>query len=159
MKIFPSNNYIFKIVGEEKETIERLKRRTEMSESLTSQITDKSFRGMIKDNSFKIISSVIGKGAFCVLSGEIINQEGEVKIEINKVFRNLFSLFLCLPIIGFIAQFFSKNEELSMTFLLLILQVLMIRYVFIEFAFRIFSKASLNRLIDVLDISYIEKID
>jgi len=158
MKIFPSNNYIFKIVGEEKETLERLKRRTEISESLTSQITDKSFRGMIKDNTFKIISSVIGRGAFCVLSGEIKNQEGEVTIEINKVFRNLFSLFLCLPMIGFIAQFFSKNEELYMTFLLLILQVLMIRYIFIEFAFRIFSKASLNRLIDVLDISHIEKV-
>ena len=49
MNIFPKSTYTFKIIGEETETIERLKRRTELSESLTSSITDKSFRGIIKN--------------------------------------------------------------------------------------------------------------
>ena len=47
MNIFPKNDYTFKIIGEQKETLERLKRRTEGSESLTSKITDKSFLGII----------------------------------------------------------------------------------------------------------------
>jgi len=158
MKIFPTSCYTFKIIGEEKETLERLKRRTELSESLTSQITGKSFRGIIKDNTFRIISSEIGKGAFCVLTGEIEDKDGQVEVEINKAFRILLSVVLCFPFIGLIAQFFSNKEEFSIIFILVaILQLLMIRYVFIEFAFRRFSKSSLNKLSDVLDIDHLEK--
>lgn len=158
MNIFPKSNYTFKIIGEETETLERLKRRTEPSESLTSKITDKSFRGIIKDNTFKIISSEIGKGAFCVLTGEIDNKSGQVEVEINKAFRILLSVLLCFPFIGLIAQSFSNKEEFSIIFILVaILQLLMIRYIFIELAFRRFSKSSLRKLSDVLDIDYLEK--
>jgi hypothetical protein len=158
MKIFPTNDYIFKIIGEESETLDRLKRRTEFSESLTSTITDKSFRGIIKDNKFRIISSEIGKGAFCVLTGEIDNQNGQVNVEINKAFRILLSVVLCFPFVGLITQIISNKEEFSIIFIfIIILQLLMIRYVFIEFAFRKFSKSSLNKLSDVLDIEQIEK--
>lgn len=158
MNIFPKSYYTFKIIGEETETLERLKRRTELSESLTSSITDKSFRGIIKDNTFKIISSEIGIGAFCVLTGEIDNKNGQVEVEINKVLRILLSVLLCFPLIGVIAQTFSNKDGFSMTFIFVaILQFLMIRYLFIEFAFRRFSKSSLNKLSDVLDIEYIEK--
>lgn len=158
MNIFPNNDYTFKIIGAETETLERLKRRTELSESLTSQMTEKSFRGTIKDNTFRIISSEIGTGAFCVLTGEINNQNGQLNVEINKAFRILLSILLFLPFIGLIAQIVSNKEEFSIIFVLVaILQVLMIRYVFIEFAFRRFSKSSLNKLSDVLDIEHIEK--
>lgn len=158
MNIFPNNDYTFKIIGAETETLERLKRRTELSESLTSQMTEKSFRGTIKDNTFRIISSEIGTGAFCVLTGEINNQNGQLNVEINKAFRILLSILLFLPFIGLIAQIVSNKEEFSIIFVLVaILQVLMIRYVFIEFAFRRFSKSSLNKLSNVLDIEHIEK--
>lgn len=158
MKIFPTSSYTFKIIGEETETLERLKRRTELSESLTSQITDKSFRGIIKDNTFRVISSEIGKGAFCVLNGEINKQNGQVNLEINKAFKILLSVLLCFPFIGLIAQIFSNKEEFIIIFILVaILQLLMIRYVFIELGFRRLSKISLNRLRDVLDMEWIEK--
>jgi len=158
MKIFPKSDYTFKIIGEETETLERLKRRTEASESLTSKITDKSFLGIIKENTFRIISSEIGKGAFCVLTGKIVNKDGQVEVEINKAFRILLSVFLCFPFVGLIAQFFSNTEEFSLIFILVaILQLLIIRYVFIEFAFRRFSKSSLSKLSDVLDIDHLKK--
>lgn len=158
MNIFPKSYYTFKIIGEETETLERLKRRTELSESLTSKITDKSFRGIIKDNTFRIISSEIGKGAFCVLTGEIVNKDGQVEVEINKAFRILLTVLLCFPFIGIIAQTFSNKEGFSIIFILVaILQLLMIRYIFIELAFRQFSKSSLSKLSDVLDIDYLEK--
>ena len=99
MDLFPKSEYTFSIIGEETETLERLKRRTELSESLTSNITDKSFRGIVKDNTFRIISSEIGKGAFCVLTGKIVNKDGQVEIEINKAFRILLSILLCLSLV------------------------------------------------------------
>lgn len=158
MDIFPKSVYNFIIVGEETETIERLKRRTELSDSLTSSITDKSFRGTVKRNTFRIISSEIGKGAFCVLTGEIENKNGRVEVEINKAFRILLPVLLCFPFIGLIAQIFSSKGGFSIIFIpVAILQLLVIRYVFIEFAFRRFSKSSLNKLSDVLYIEHIEK--
>ncbi len=156
MKIFPTNNYSFKIIGSEKEALDRLKRRTEQTENLSSKITDKVFLGTIKENHFKLISSDIGKGAFCVLTGQLENEKGEVHVEINKAFRILLSIFLCFPILGFIIQT-VKNKFSTIFVLVLILQILMIRFVFIELAFKIFSKQSLNKLINILDIDKLEK--
>ncbi|MBB4803362.1 hypothetical protein HNP37_003437 [Flavobacterium nitrogenifigens] len=158
MKIFPTNNYSFKLVGEPIESLERLKRRTLISESLSSKITDKSFIGIIGDNNFSIISSEIGRGAFCVLTGEIISKNGIVKIEINKPFQILSAILLCLPIAGFIFQLFSQDIHLFLLFLIVALgQILIIRFLFIGVAFKRFSKNSLNRLTDVLDIESLEK--
>lgn len=93
MKIFPTKELKFKLIDDQAETLNRLNRRTEKSENLTSQITDKSFRGIINRNEFKIISSAIGKGAFCVMTGTIESDKGNVKVEIHKVFRILLSVF------------------------------------------------------------------
>jgi hypothetical protein len=81
-----------------------------------------------------------------------------VNLEINKAFKILLSVLLCFPFIGLIAQIFSNKEEFIIIFILVaILQLLMIRYVFIELGFRRLSKISLNRLRDVLDMEWIEK--
>ncbi|SNR56884.1 hypothetical protein [Flavobacterium sp. ov086] len=159
MKIFPASNYSFKIIGEQTESLERLKRRTQISESLSSKITDKSFLGTINNNSFKIISTEIGKGAFCVLNGEVTNKNGTVNVEINKAFQILLFILLCLPIAGLIAQLFTQELNLFLVFIAVAIgQILMIRFIFIELAFRRLSKRSLSRLVDVLDIESLEKI-
>ncbi|KIC02783.1 hypothetical protein OA88_06560 [Flavobacterium sp. JRM] len=159
MKLFPTSDYTFKIIGEETNALDRLQRRTEFSENLTSKITDKSFRGIVKNNTFRIISSEIGRGAFCVLTGEIKNQNGQVHVEINKAFRIILSIFLCFPFLALISQIIFSEEKFTIIFIVVaILQVVMIRYFFIELAFRRFSKSSLNKLSDVLDIEQLEKI-
>ncbi|WP_423149753.1 hypothetical protein [Rubrolithibacter danxiaensis] len=158
MKIFPESDYNFKITTSEIEAIERLKRRTEFSKSLTSQITDKSFRGMIEDNTFIIISSEIGKGAFCVLKGKVDNQNGQLNISINKAFQILLSIILCFPIVLLIADLISEKGRFSiMTLFTAILMFIFIRFFFIELAFKKLSKSSVNRLSDILDIERIEK--
>ncbi|WP_164126230.1 hypothetical protein [Sphingobacterium luzhongxinii] len=100
MKLFPTKELTFRIVNEQAETLERLNRRTERSENLTSQFTDKSFRGLINGNEFKLISSAIGKGSFFVMSGQINSVDGKVKVEIHKVFRVLLTIILMLPLLG-----------------------------------------------------------
>lgn len=153
MKIFPTKEIVFRLIDSQNETLDRLKRRTEHSENLTSQYTEKSFRGKINGTGFKIISSAIGRGAFCVLTGEISDDQGKVKVEIHKVFRVLFSLFLIFPIIGLII--FSATEDFSPIMILVAIgQILIIRYAFIGFAFRFLSKSSLDRFRDVLDIEW-----
>lgn len=157
MNIFPTKEQAFKIIGDEAETLNRLTRRTDESENLVSQFTDKSFRGIINGNQFKIISSVIGSGAFCVMSGEITSGKGHVKVEIHKVFRILLSIILCFPLIGTIAFKMIDSSDFSMImFIVAIGQVLVLRFIIIELVFRILSKQSLNRLRDVLDFEWVK---
>lgn len=159
MKIFPTSTYNFEIAGEHQESLDRLKRRTLISESLMSQRTDKSFIGTVNNNKFRIISSEIGKGAFSVLTGEIDHKKGNVSIEINKAFKILLSILLCLPAVGLITQLLTQEASSFLIFLIVaVAQFLMIRFVLIELAFRNLSKRSLNKLSDVLDIQLLEKI-
>jgi len=59
MNIFPTKELEFKLIDDQAETLNRFNRRTEKSKNLTSQYTDKSFRGMIDGNEFKIIEVAI----------------------------------------------------------------------------------------------------
>lgn len=157
IKLLPYKELKFKLIDSQEETLNRLKRRTELSESLVSRYTDKSFCGRIYKNEFKLISSAIGKGAFCVLTGTINETTGNVKVEIHKTFKTLLSIILILPIIGAIVTAFINPEELHpIMILVFFLQLLMIRFVFIGIAFRFLSKSSLNRLRDVADIDWIK---
>lgn len=113
MEIFPTKELKFELIGNQDEALERLRRGTEKSENLTSQFTDKSFRGKIDGTSFKIISSTIGRGAFCVMTGEISSDQGIVKVEINKIFRILLSIILLFPIIGLLIMIISGTEGFS----------------------------------------------
>lgn len=157
MKIFPTKELKFRLMSDQVKTLERLKRRTERSENLTSQFTDKSFRGLINENEFKLISSAIGKGAFCVMSGQVNSVDGSVKVEIHKVFRILLTIILLFPLVGIILMTTIDKEEFSPIMILVAIgQILMIRYFFIGLAFRFLSRESLNRLQDVLDIEWIK---
>jgi hypothetical protein len=153
MKLFPTKELKFRLVNDQ---AERLNRRTERSDNLTSQFTDKSFRGLINENEFKLISSAIGKGEFCVMSGQINTVDGSVKVDIHKVFRVLLTIVLLFPLVGIILMTISGKEEFSPIMILVAIgQILMIRYIFIGLAFRFLSRESLNRLRDVLDLEWI----
>ena len=156
MEIFPTKELKFKLLDSKEETIERLKRRTEFSEKMTSNFTDKSFRGILNGDEFKIISSEIGKGALCVMTGKIDNDNSYVNVEINKAFRILFSIMFVMPIIALTIETVKKPNDILIFILVGIGQILMIRFFFIGMFFSRMSKQSLNRLRDVLDIEFEE---
>ncbi len=156
MKIYPSKRISFDLIDSQQKTLERLRRRTEHSENLTSQLTDKSFRGKIKVNQFQLISSTPGFGAFCKLTGEIDAQSGTVKAEIHKAFKIMLGILYLLPLIGVISEIFTtKNGFAPIMILVALLQILMIRLLFVGLvAFRFLSRFSLNKLRDVLDVKF-----
>ncbi|GAA0722180.1 hypothetical protein GCM10009430_24330 [Aquimarina litoralis] len=157
MKLFPTKKYEFKLIGTKQETLDRLTRRTEKSDYLTSQWTDKTFRGKISGDEFRIISSTIGKGAFCVLSGKIGSANGIVNVEINKVFKILLGIIYLMPIIGIIITIKLGGEKFEPLMILSIIgQILIIRFIAVWFFFIRFSKHSLNQFRDVLDIEWIK---
>jgi len=158
MKIFPAKEKRFRLLDDQNKTLDRLGRRTEKSESLISKTTDKSFIGKIEGNNFQIISSSMGRGAFCVLEGEIGENGGSVAIVVNRPFKYLLGIFLSLPFLGFIFEiiFLDGNTSIVGIVFALLLQILIIRFFFIGFAFKYLSNESLSRLKDVLDIEWTE---
>jgi len=155
MKFYPSKIMNFSLIGSDAETLDRLQRRTEVSESLTSQYTDKTFRGWVKGNKFRLISSAIGKGAFCVMTGEVNDQKGYVNVSIHKAFKVLLSILLCFPVVGILIAILTGAETFHPVFIVVVIgQVIFLRYVIIEIAFRVLSKQSLQRLRDVLDVEW-----
>ena len=157
MKIFPTKELEFKLIDDQAITLNRLNRRTEKSENLTSQFTDKSFRGIINGNKFQLISSTIGKGAFCVMSGQIDSHNGFVNVEINKAFKVLFGIIYLFPAIGIIITINLGGEEFNPLMILSVIgQILLIRFIGIWFFFQRFSKYSLNKLREVLDIEWLK---
>lgn len=156
MKIFPTKELRFKLLDTKAETIERLKRRTEFSEKMRSKLTEKSFIGTLEKNQFKIISSEIGKGAFCVMSGKIDTENSYVNVEINKIFRFVLSVFFTLPVLGIILEYTKHGSNLFILISVAVLQIVLIRYFVIGLVFSRMSKQSLNKLRDVLDIEFIE---
>lgn len=156
MTIFPENDYYFQLVNES-ESLERLKRRTEISSTLSSKRTDKSFIGTIHENEFKLISSEIGKGAVIVMNGIINQGKGAVKTEINKVFKILFIIMCFFPFIAVVYQAITQPEVFSQIFILIaFLQILFLRLL-MGILFRQLSKQSLRRLSDVLDIESLRR--
>lgn len=145
----------FRLVDSNDQTLERLARRTEISESMTSNHTDKSFRGVVEGNQFRLISAAIGRGAFCVMTGAIGADGGYVEVEINKIFRYLLGIFYAFPLIGLIGVMMKESEEFPPIMILVAIgQLLIIRYAFIGLAFTLLSRDSLNRLRDVLDLEW-----
>lgn len=153
MKLFPSKELRFKLTDSQTETLERLKRRTEITKNLTSQRTSKSFLGTIEGHQFKLISSLRGLGAFCVLSGKIEPERGTVYIEIHKGIRALITVLYFLPFLGMIGSILSEDDMPIPILILLVLgQIAFIRYLFVGGVFRFVSQDSFNRLCDILDV-------
>ncbi|MGI9651179.1 hypothetical protein [Chryseobacterium sp. RLHN22] len=158
MQIFPSGIYQFTLNNSKEETLERLKRRTEISERLIAKNTDKTFVGQINQNRFQLLPSSFTAGSFCELTGIINNSNGEVLIEINRRFRFLLNIFYFLPILGLIVELISNPKGFSFVLLLVLpFHILVIRFLFIGIFFKRASKQTLARLSDVLDTASMNK--
>ena len=91
------------------------------------------------------------------MTGSINSVDGNVKVEIHKVFKVLLSIILLFPLIGITAMALSKMDDFPFSIILVALgQFLLIRFIFIGLAFRLLSRESLSRLMDVLDVDWIK---
>lgn len=156
ISIFPVKVKKFKLMGTLEESMERLTRRTEIAYTLTSRYTDRSFIGEVNHKDFRLISSSIGKGAFCVMTGQLNSDHGVVRVEVHQVFRYLFGLMLIAPLLAFLYLSFLPENGFSFLYLLVAVgQILMIRFIFLGILFNLFSKESLNKLRDTLDFEWV----
>jgi hypothetical protein len=149
---FPSKYYTIEITNDPKKALDRLKENTLNRARLVSERTDKRFIGKVDDTEYRVISSVIGKGAFCVLQGHIDPNTGSgtLSIEIHKAFKVLVSIWSFLPIGA--AIYCLVNGRFADAFLPLVF-LLFVWLIGIKLLFNFLYPRSLEELVEVLDIS------
>jgi len=158
LKLFPSTNHTFELRYDRSSSLSELKLNTKLSKTLFSEWTNKAFIGQISENGFKLISSEIGFGAFCVLTGKLNDNDGKLEIRIHKVFRVLLSIILLLPIIGFGLSVYRIGISKSIGLLFVIITAIaIIRFVAIELTFRMISQIGLKKLIKIIEIKKLKK--
>lgn len=151
MKVFPTKIITVNLRDDRASTLAALRRNTELKNKLISIYTNKAFIGQVDDSGFKIISSEVGRGAFCIFTGVLQDSKGEVEISVHPAFRILLSILLLMPVIGFLISVATKKIDHSYMLLIpMILAVLFIRFVFMELCFRFISRTGLNKLKNIL---------
>ena len=157
-KVFPIKNYEFKIGRESKIALIDLKKETEITDSLVTVITKKKFIGQVDNSNFKLITSIIGKGAFCVFNGKIKGNRGTLNVEIHKAFRILISIWLLLPTFGILASIVTIGFAKSIGLIAMIIIVLLIlRFVIIELFFNSVTKNGIEKLKNTIGIIEIKE--
>ena len=159
MKLFPERKYNVQIEDEIFDSITELKRNTKLSNSLVSERTKKAFIGQVGDSHFKIISSEIGRGAFCVLQGRFEEKKGVIEIKIHKAFRVMLSIIMIFPFIGFGIAIFQQGFVKSLGIIpALLFLLIFLRFVFIGLTFRFVTQTGLSKLKKILKIKQINLI-
>ncbi len=157
MKIFPTNNYRVTFTTDSRNSLETLKANTKESSDLTSQITDKMFIGRVGKNSFKIIGSELGIGAFTVFKGDFNETTGVIKTEINNAFKILIAVLYFLPIIAVTLTVFKTGQLRSLGLLIpLFMAFLFIRFIITSLAYKFSSNITMQKLKKVLNIQILK---
>jgi len=99
IKFFPAEEYQLKYRKSKDGAIDFFRENTKESNVLATVITGKRFIGIVNNEIFKVISSEVGIGAFCVFSGVLVNDGCNLKVEINKPFKILLCIIsLMMPL-------------------------------------------------------------
>ena len=154
MKLFPNKNFKVELSENSSSAMTDLKQHTKLTSNIVSKWGVKEdFIGQVDQNGFKVISSIVGFGALCVLTGKFENSSGQIEVRFHKAFKILFSILLLYPLIGFFIIWKTKGIETAKDFLpTLVIAFLAIRFLFMELSFRVISKIGLNKLTKTIGI-------
>ncbi|MFD2910134.1 hypothetical protein ACFSX9_15495 [Flavobacterium ardleyense] len=153
MKIYPLKKYSFVFINERSKAISELQKETLSDEQFVSDWNKQTFIGKINEPNFELKLSKNLYGSFCVFKGSLNEKNGTLEIEINKIFKViLFAIFL-FPIFGLITSLFKNGFKNSIElFLPTIFFIIILRFIFIELAFRIISKIGIEKLNRIIAI-------
>ncbi|AXP82929.1 hypothetical protein CJ739_3883 [Mariniflexile rhizosphaerae] len=153
MKIFPETKYLIDLKNESSKTLSDLQNETLSDEQFIVE-WNKIFIGKINQNSFEIKLAKKIFGSFCIIKGKLDNKNGILEIQISKIYKLLLGALILFVISGLIISLIRSELENALR---IILFILTLRFVFIEFLFRLNSKNSMNKLTKVIGIIKQEK--
>lgn len=115
LPFFPKKTYHVRLKSDDSTQWQKLAENTLFRHTLASTFTRMRFIGQVEEGSFRLITSKIGKGAFCVFEGTFEGSEGTIKVSVNSAFRVLIILwFIFFTSVGVVAIFASDINPIAL---------------------------------------------
>lgn len=152
MKIFPENHYSIELNNDSELALVELKNRTLSKEQFVTNWSNQTFIGEIQNNKFEIKLSKKLIGEFCILNGKLDSGKLVLKITTGKILKIIFVAVVLFILSGIIISIIQNKFELIFKF---VVTIVIIRFVFLEFGFRIVSKKALIKLTEIIGIKKI----
>lgn len=149
MKIFPESKFSIELNNTSTSAIPELKNRTLSKEQFVTNWNNQTFIGEIKKNEFEIKLSKKLIGEFCVINGKLDDRKGILVIQTSKFFKIISGAVALFSLSGIIVSIIQNKLELIFDF---IITILIMRFIFLELGFRLFSKYTLNKLSEIIGI-------
>ena len=156
MKIYPQEEYSIELYDPLETVILKLKSATLAKNKFVSNWNNQLFIGTIEKDKFEINLSKKVSGNFFTLKGEFHSKKGTLEIKVSDRLKLFFVTTLLFILIGIIIAIYKNKLEVLAE---LVLSVFIIRYLFLELAFNLFSKIILKKLKNIVKIKKLEKID
>lgn len=154
MKIFPGNDYSIELKNECSLAISELEKQTFPEEQLIINWNNQAFIGKIVKNEFEIKLSKKIIGEICVLKGKLENEKGTLKMTTGKIFKIIFASVTLFAVFGVIMSIIENELE---AILGLVMTILVMRFIFLEFGFRLVSKIVIKKLTKIIGIKKLNK--
>ena len=154
MKIFPQKDYSIELKNDSSLAISELKNQTLTKDQFVSDWNNQTFIGEIDKNAFEIKLSKKLYGELCILKGNLNNRKGIIEIRTSKIFKIIFLSMVLLAISGIITAIIQNKLNVIFP---LFMTILVMRFIFLEFGFRIISKSGINKLTEIIGIKELKK--
>ncbi|WP_025665367.1 hypothetical protein [Aquimarina megaterium] len=154
MKLFPTKYYSIELLNDSSIALTELKNHTLSDEQFVADWNNQVFIGKIYDNEFEIKLSKNLYGAFCVLNGKLEKRCGTLEIRVGKTFKILFLIIVLFAISVLVISTIQNRLD---TLFQSVIAIISLRFIFIEFGFRIISKTGLDKLTRIIGIIELKK--
>lgn len=155
MKIFPKHDYLIELNNDSSLAISELEKQTFPKEQFITNWNSHAFIGEIKESEFEIKLSKKIIGDICVLKVKLENEKGTLEIRTGKIFKIIFVAIIMFVLSGIITSIILNKLE---SIFYLVIEILIMRYVFLELSFRHVSKITINKLTKIIGIKRLTKI-
>ena len=153
MKIFPTKTHSITLWADSTTVISELQKNILSEEQFVADWNNQIFIGKINESDFELKLSKKVYGAFCIIKGKLENENAILEVEINKNYKAVLLALMFYPIIGSIISLINSGFENSTELIFsTILFLVVLRFVFVEFGFRIISKNGLNKLNEIIGL-------
>jgi hypothetical protein len=154
MKIFPEKDYSIELKNNSSLAISELKSQTLSEEQFFTNWDSQAFSGKIEKNEFKVKLSKKLIGEFCVIEGKLDKKKGILKLSISTTVKFIFIFFVLFAFSGIITAIVQNELEIIFD---LIMTILVMRFIFLELAFRYVSKRGITKLTETIGIKKTNK--
>jgi hypothetical protein len=149
MKIFPEKDCSIELNNDDFLAISELKIQTLSKRQFVSNWNNQVFIGDINENEFELSLSKKMFVELCVVNGKLHNRKAIMKMQTGKIAKIIFAAIVLFSLSGMLVAIMQSKLNLV---IYLVLNILVMRFVFLEIGFRYASKNFILKLNEIIGL-------